>query len=161
MFAFAQRWSQVFSGYVPKGESRPAVSLEVKHASPGRGRHEHTHLQHVIMEWAEEMGWRAAIDCLASNRDGSIDVTLRKGNLSIACEISITTPPDYEVENLRKCLASGYSYVISVSPDEVQLGAIERIAARRLGARELKRVRWFTPWQLVRFVEGQTPLPQA
>jgi hypothetical protein len=155
MFAFAQKWPQVFSGRVESKNSSPAASADRKLVTPTRGRNEHRRLQQVIKQWAQDLGWRASIDCLVSNKEGSIDVALRKERLSIACEISVTSPADYEVGNLRKCLAAGYQHVVSVSPDETHLAAIRQVAGRRLGQREMDRIHWLTPWQLVQFVEAQ------
>ncbi len=155
MFAFAQKWPQVFSGQVESKNSSPAAPADVKPVTPARGRNEHRRLQQVIKQWAQDLGWRASIDCLVSNKEGSIDVALRKESLSIACEISVTGPADYEVGNLRKCLAAGYQHVVSVSPDETHLAAIREVAGQRLSQREMDRVHWLTPWQLVQFVEAQ------
>jgi hypothetical protein len=156
MFAFAQKWPQVFPGQVETKDSRPTVTADRKRPTPAGGRDEHRHLQKAIKQWAEGLGWRASIDCLVSNKEGSIDVALRRENLSIACEISVTSPADYEVGNLRKCLAAGYRHVVSVSPDEPHLAAIRQVAERRLSQKEMDRVQWLTPWQLVETLARQS-----
>jgi hypothetical protein len=101
------------------------------------------------------MGWRAAVEDFISTKTGSVDVSLKKGSLSIACEVSITAPADYEVDKLKKCLAAGFTHVLSVSPDERQRAAIEQSAKARLQARQLERVRWLASEELFGFLQEQ------
>ena len=39
---------------------------------------------------------------------GRVDVALAQGETRIACEISVTTTPEQELQNVRKCLTAGY-----------------------------------------------------
>lgn len=81
----------------------------------GRGGQEHKYLQHLVKRLGEERGFRAIIEEQVPN--GQVDVVLRKESLVIACEISITTNVDHEVENIQKCLASGFTKILFISPD--------------------------------------------
>jgi len=69
----------------------------------------------LIKRLAEERGFRAIIEDAAS--DGRADVVLKKDNLTVGCEISITTSVEHEIANLTKCLASGFTRILFVSPD--------------------------------------------
>lgn len=81
----------------------------------GRGGQEHKYLQHLVKRLGEERGFRAVIEEQVTG--GKVDIVLRKESLVIACEISITTNVDHEVENLKKCLASGFTQILFISPD--------------------------------------------
>lgn len=78
----------------------------------GRGGREHVYLQQLIKRLGEERGFRAIIEADAS--DGKADVLLKKGPLTIACEISISTSVEHEVENLKKCLCAGFTRVFFI-----------------------------------------------
>lgn len=54
---------------------------------------------------------------------GCVDVTLTRGELRVACEISITTRVPHELRNLAKCLAAGFTYAVLLSPDERALAS--------------------------------------
>ena len=47
-----------------------------------------------------------------------VDVLLRRESLSIACEISVSTDLDHEIDNLKKCAEGGFSRILFVSPDK-------------------------------------------
>lgn len=81
----------------------------------GRGGAEHKYLQHLIKRLAEERGFRAVIEEPVD--DGQIDVALRRGETSIAIEVSITTSTGHELENIRKCVAAGFTSIWLVVPD--------------------------------------------
>jgi len=63
---------------------------------PGKGGAEHTYLQELVKRWAEERGFRAMIEEQIPCGREIIDVALYRGETRIACEISVTTPLDYE-----------------------------------------------------------------
>jgi hypothetical protein len=48
--------------------------------------------------------------------------------LRIACEISVTNIPEYEVQNIQKCLRSGFPIVFMISNDTKHLDAIRKLA---------------------------------
>jgi hypothetical protein len=52
-------------------------------------------MQQFIKRWAEGMGYRATIEKPLDN-GCSVDVALEKENVSIACEISVTTTSAHE-----------------------------------------------------------------
>ena len=86
-------------------------------AELGRGGREHKYIQHLIKRLAEERGFRAIIEePIADGR--SIDVVLRTATLAIACEVSVTTNVDHEVENIRKCVEGGFTRIFFICPDK-------------------------------------------
>jgi len=96
----------------------PRIRKPVTPPSMGRGGELHKYLQHLIKRLAEERGFRATIEGAAS--DGRADVVLTRGELCIACEISVTTDAAHEEENLKKCIAAGFTRVLFVSPERKQ-----------------------------------------
>jgi hypothetical protein len=137
----------------PERQPRPVTTGAMpEEASPGRGGREHKYLQAFVKQWAEGMGWRASVEAPVENGAGSVDVLLTKGPISIACEISVTTSPAHEMGNLAKCLAAGYTHVVSVSPDAKRVAAIRDAAHGRLPASDVARVRFVDPRELFAFV---------
>lgn len=51
-----------------------------------------------------------------------------RNDIKIACEISITNTPEYEVQNIQKCLRSGYPIVFMISNDQKHLNKIHNLA---------------------------------
>lgn len=126
--------------------------IDATPATPGRGGQEHKYLQQLVKRLAEERGFRASIEEPAG--DGRADVVLRKADLSIAVEISITTDPDHEAENLRKCQAAGFERILFVVPDKKRR---EKLAARF--QEEACRVFVIAPEHLVATLDEFDPGP--
>jgi len=103
-------------------KARPAGSPPL-----GRGGRQHTYLQNLIKEYAVTKGYHAVIEEPVLDGAGKVDVSLTKGPLRIACEISVTTARDYELGNIEKCLAAGYGRVLLVSADERHRSAMEKL----------------------------------
>jgi len=74
-----------------------------------------------------------------------VDITLRKGERSVACEIAVTTEPAHEVENVQKCLAAGFEQVLLVSAEKKTLNKIQQLAATALPEDDRKRVHFCVP----------------
>ena len=95
-----------------KAKPRPDVPEPPKDL--GKGGQEHKYLQHLVKRLAEERGFRATIE--ADIGDGrSVDVLLRRDNVTVACEISVTTESDHELVNIGKCAALGYTRVFFIA----------------------------------------------
>lgn len=137
---------------VPPAPAKPAVMLPKEEPTPGRGGKEHKYLQAFIKQWAEGMGWRASVEAAVPGGPGSVDVLLSKGAVSVACEISVTTSPEHETANLSKCLAAGFTHVVSVSADAKRAREIRNAAEQGLAAADFARVRFFDPRELFAFV---------
>lgn len=90
----------------------------------GRGGREHRYLQEMVKGLAEQVGYLARIEEEVADGEGYVDVSLSRDGERIACEIAITTPPEKEIENIRKCLTAGCKSVWVISPDPKHLSAI-------------------------------------
>lgn len=93
---------------------KPIISQDFSPVYKGRGGKHHQQIQTAIKRIAESYGFQVEVEKDVLDGSGNIDVSLEKENLKIACEVSVTTA-GYEAKNVRKCLASGYDYVIVIS----------------------------------------------
>ncbi len=116
----------------------PPVAREM-----GKGGSQHRYVQHLIKGLAEEHGFRAVIE--EAVEGGQIDVALHREGLSIACEISVTSKPEYEAQNLAKCLRAGFVRVFAIATDQKRLRAIEVETRSRLSDEDLARIDFLTP----------------
>ena len=102
---------------------------------------------------AEEKGWKATIE--EAIADGRVDVGLLKDGKKIAIEISVTNTPEYEVENISKCLKAGYAQVISCSQDKKHLEKIRSLAEEKLPKEDQGKVKFLAPEELLFFLEEE------
>jgi predicted DNA-binding transcriptional regulator AlpA len=117
--------------------------------TPGRGGQQHKYLQDLIRRWAEDRGYTVTIEKPVLDGLGIIDLVLeRRGAEPIACEISVTTSPDHELQNAQKCLAAGFTHVFLVAPDKEILGRVRMRASSVLPASQMKKVRFVLPEQV-------------
>jgi len=130
----------------------------IKESPPaGKGGDSHRHLQQMLKEQAGLFGWKAVIEERIPRSLESVDVGLTKNDLRVAIEISSTSKPDQEIQNIRKCLDAGYDYVFSVSYDEKSLQSIKKEARKSFTAREKERIRFYPPEQVKDFLSSVTP----
>lgn len=87
---------------------------------------EHRKIQEYIKGVAQERNFKATIEEPVTN--GKVDVGLLHDDLRIACEVSVTNSAEYEVQNIKKCLEAGYSFVFMISNDRLHLEAIRNLA---------------------------------
>jgi len=97
-------------------ETPPPAAAPVERAPArmelGKGGKKHRYLQALVSELAQQQGFRATIE--APIAGGQVDVLLERTGLRIAVEVSVTTPVEWERENLRKCLGSSADRVALV-----------------------------------------------
>jgi hypothetical protein len=74
---------------------------------------------------------------------------LRRGDRSIACVITVTTPVEYEVGNLTKCLNGKFSHVAAISRRRKKLERIRQLLAESLSPEECARVAFYSPEEFV------------
>ena len=125
-------------------EAQPTAPREALVARElGKGGSQHRYVQHLIKGLAEERGFRAVIE--EAVEGGQVDVALHRTGLSIACEISVTSKPEYEAQHLAKCLRGGFARVFAVAADAKRLRAIESEARARLSDDDMGRIDFLTP----------------
>lgn len=131
----------------------PATPAPQPPSTPGRGGPQHKTIQMLIKRWAEGMGYRAQIEESVLHGKGAVDIVLRKGDVSIACEISLTTPTEYECGNVSKCLLAGFTHVVMICDDAEKLEKIRTSMQLILEKADLARVKFVVPPELFRFIE--------
>lgn len=122
---------------------------------PGKGGPEHTYLQELIKRWGEEKGFRAVVEEQIAGGRESIDIALYRGDLKIACEVSVTTPLEYEVGNVEKCLAAGFGTVAVVSLKKARLAKLGKLLDEAIPSESRAKVHLFTTEELLSWLEGQ------
>jgi Type IV secretion-system coupling protein DNA-binding domain len=134
----------------------PAQAVEPHAIAPrplGKGGEQHKRLQLLIKQWAQGMGYRSTIEEPLTS-GGLVDVSLRKPQRTIACEISITTSTANEAENVRKCIDAGYNFVAMLSPDPKRLATLKDAILPALEQSAQAKVRFFSsPDTLFTFIE--------
>jgi predicted DNA-binding transcriptional regulator AlpA len=151
---------------LPAGKIAPQAPREAAPPSkevptPGRGGEHHKYLQNLIKRWAEARDYVAVMEKPILDGLGSVDVALSRGEHSIACEISVSTSPEHELENVQKCLAAGFEHVILISSEKNVLTAVKHGALAALSPEQFKQVRFLTPEQVFSFVETLEVKPTA
>lgn len=124
-------------------EERPRPRVEI--GTAGRGGHQHKYLQQLMKQVAEERGYRATIEESLPDGSGRVDVSLVKGDMRIACEISITSTPDQELANIKKCIAAGYGHVLLICPDKTRLKKLEKSVRSKFYEEIPERVAFLLP----------------
>lgn len=125
-------------------------------ATLGRGGRQHKYLQELIKRWADANGWRATIEKPILDGLGSVDVALEDDLASVACEITITSTPDHELQNVQKCLAAGFSDVAVISADEKVLKRARNYIAEKVEDKDKRRVHFLTPEDLFAFLSTRS-----
>lgn len=87
---------------------------------------------------------------------GRIDVVLINGDIKVACEISVTNTVDYEVQNIQKCIESGFSQVIMLSQNTEHLKLIQESANTRLSVNHINQVKFINTAQFVLILDSIT-----
>jgi hypothetical protein len=129
--------------------ARPeSVEIPTDATLAGRGGPQHRYIQELIRRWAGAHEWRATVEERVFDGLGNVDVALRKGGCTVACEIVVSSPVDREVQNLQKCLAAGFSFVAEVSTEKRRLGAIKALAKKQLPTEEFTRLAFVSPEEL-------------
>lgn len=161
-FAPAERIGEAARVAPAEPPSAPALKPAAKHPTLvsgeglppplGRGGGRHKYLQQLIKQLAEQRGFRAVIE-EPTGSGGRVDVALRRGEIAIACEISVTTDPQHELGNVSKCLAAGYGVVAMIGEERRQLDAIRRSTTAALTSDQAGRVLYLLPDELLSYLD--------
>ena len=136
-------------------EAPPAPPEPAEPRRPGKGGAEHTYLQELVKRWAEDRGFRAMVEEQIPGTRESIDVALYRGDTRIACEVSVTTPLEYEVGNVEKCLAANFGMVAVISLKKARLAKLDKLLVSKLPPEKYARVRLFTPEELLSWLSSE------
>ncbi|MDQ3802269.1 MAG: type IV secretion system DNA-binding domain-containing protein [Acidobacteriota bacterium] len=137
---------------VEKEPDLPGPPVIPEQGQPGRGGRQHKYLQQLVKRIAEARGYRVTVEQVVLGGAGFVDVALERGARKIACEISVTTPAEYEVNNIQKCLAAGFEPVIVISADRRVLARIEETAKAQLEGEAAADVLFMQPEQFLSYL---------
>lgn len=139
----------------PPGRSRPPQTQ-----GPGKGGPKHRYLQSLVKELAEQQGFLAVIEAPLAGGTGQVDVLLTRDKLTIAVEVSVTTPVEYERQNLRKCLDAGYTRVALVlAKSKTGSARLQTALSEGLSAEERGRLSFLIPEEVPDFLAAFAPVP--
>lgn len=139
----------------PKAEPPPIVPQSQRHipiaetANPKQSySQEHRYLQNFIKAMAEQHGYRANIEVPTADSSGMVDVELVKGNERIAVEISVTTPAEWELHNVQKCLSESYNRVVVCSANRAKLSGIKQKITGAIPESDWGRIALISPEEI-------------
>lgn len=120
-----------------------------------KGRHtdqsntKHRYLKHLVARLGQERGFLAVLEEAVPG--GRVDVALKRDEMAIACEISVSTEVTHELGNAKKCVDRGFQHVLLISEDE---GKRERLRNALVKEVALQEVRVCSPEELARFLDS-------
>ncbi len=114
---------------------------------------QHRYLQNLIKRIAEDKGYKATIELPVLDRQGKVDVALERNGKKIACEISVTSSNEQEIKNIEKCFAAGFEKVVLCSPEKKTLDDVKALISERLPGRDLDRVLFLQPEELLHYLD--------
>jgi hypothetical protein len=130
----------------PYKAQRPADEPTLRdEAPPQQEVREHRYLQTFIKKLGEDYGYKAQLEVRTPDGNGQVDVLLEKGSITIAIEVSVTTTAEWELHNIGKCLAAGYSQVVVCSKDGAKLSEIERLVRERISVEDRRKIQLISP----------------
>ena len=137
---------------MPQAEVKPAEPPATVTREPdpprdlGRGGAQHKAIQERLQAEARALGFFAELESpIGGLSKRAADLGLRRGDLTIAVEISITTTTDHEFGNVKKCLDAGFARVAVVSPELERLKQIQAAVRAGLGSETAEKVSYHTP----------------
>ena len=129
----------------------------------GKGGQKHRYIQALIKELAEQHGIKATIEAVLTDGSGQVDVLLeREGTVAAAVEVSVTTPPEHEQANLRKCLAAGYPQIaVILAKSKATFSRYRAVLLDAIPESERRRIVFLTPEELPDYIGSLAPVPEA
>lgn len=129
--------------------AKPKVAKE-----PGRGGRQHKYLQALIKGLGEERGFLASTEATILDGAGRVDVSLRRDELRVACQISITTGKDWELGGIERCFAAGYTVVALICGSDRHLTTLSKFIEENLDEAFRGKVRYVAPEAIPAFLDG-------
>lgn len=131
-------------------EQAEIISLE----EDAQADNSHRYLQNIIKRIGENNGFVATIERKIFGGIGKVDVALENENLKIACEIAVTNTVEYELNNIQKCLASGFDKLAVISTDSKHLANIRKKAESVISTEQIVKVHFLEPDSFNLFLES-------
>jgi len=106
----------------------------------------------LIKNYAEARGFRATQEAPLAE-GGAVDVLLERDDLSLACEISVTTDASHELNNVRKCLNTAATRVLAISSNAQSLRRLRHSLHEDLSPEAFARVDFLSPQQVIALLD--------
>lgn len=119
----------------------------------------HRSIQNYVLTIGQQRGFIAELET-ETKQGGRIDVTLRKDDISIAVEVSVTNTIDYEVKNILKCLNANFAIVYMISESKVHLSNIKKNSKEELSDIDFKKIKFGTPAQFLTYMNSFVKKPK-
>lgn len=142
---------EVSTGDQEKIKEQHAARIEQK---------QHRYWQNLIKKMAEERGYKASIEFPVLNGKGQVDVSLERDGKKIACEISVSTKPEWELHNIKKCLEAGYDTVIACSSNKTTLQKLQQHVLSECTSNEQQKIVVTEPDQVWTYLDARLAEPQ-
>ncbi len=130
-----------------------ADETPVEPPKPGRGGTQHRELQEMIKGIGHDLGFGVSIEAKCQNSEGAIDVLLNGEKTNIAVEVSITTSPEHELANIKKCLNESVDLILCVSPDDAHRLSIQNLVLEQLPQTQVQRIKYLRPIALSSYLD--------
>ncbi len=111
----------------------------------GRGGAQHKAIQQRIKKAGEARGFRVTVEQEVLEGAGAIDLVLVRGEITIACEVTVTTTIDHEVGNIAKCVKAEFANIAVVSASAKKLSDIKAAVLASLGTKVADTVGYYDP----------------
>lgn len=141
-------------GPAPTAQPKPALSGQSqeemvairKDRDLGRGGAPHQAIQERLQAEAQKLGFLAEVEKqLAKSSNQAADLVLKRGDVAIAVEITVTTTVSHEFENIQKCLKAGFNRVAVIATSPKRLEDIASVARGGLGTEAAAKVGYYSP----------------
>jgi hypothetical protein len=156
--------------YVARGEPPPATGpaerpRPQRPAMPerqsGKGGPKHRYLQTLVKGLGEQQGFKATVEAPLPGGAGQVDVLLERPEMAVAFEISVTTPVEWERENVRKCLMAGYGRIALVlAKSNAVQGRYQAAVLDGLPEDERSRLSFLSPEEVPDYIAALAAPPE-
>jgi hypothetical protein len=139
---------------VPQVSEMPNVSEVQKETVSAQdiaeAKREHEVIKTKIQIEAEELDYTVVPEEFVEGGKKRIDLTLRRGNRSIACEVSVMTQTEFEAtNNIPKCLDGKFSHIAVVSKKPKKLARIQQLFLETATPDEAAKVGFYSPDEFI------------
>jgi len=90
-----------------------------------------------------------------------VDVALERDGREIACEICVTTDVQHEIENVQKCLASGFERVILIAVDDRTRRKVQQAVHAQVPNEQTDKIEVLAPEDLFTSLQRQRSRRQS
>jgi len=154
---------------IPKSEIEPKIipktALEeqkesyLKDVQKQKEIKRHTYLQEHLTQLGRQRGFKTHSEKQTAS-GGRIDLVLEQDTTRIAIEIAITNSLDYEVKNIQKCLADGYSHIWIISDSDIHLKNIKEKSTELLKEASLPSILFINTDMVVQYLDALTNISE-